>query len=165
MHSRVVYHIYRALHGAGFSTLRFNFRGVGESAGEFDQGQGEQDDMRAAIDYVKEELPGSALWLAGYSFGAVMALQVGCHDPRVDALLAIGIPTSMSDFGILDNCRKPKYLIQGTRDEFGSVEDIQSLFLSVSQPKELALIEGADHHFTESLDRLRAAIVNFARSR
>lgn len=164
LHSRVVYHIYRALHESGFSTVRFNFRGVGRSSGSFDHGEGEQDDLRAAIDFARKQIPGAPLWLAGYSFGSSMSLRVGCRDASVEAIIAVGTPVSLNDFSFLVDCPKPKYFVQGTRDEFGSVEEIRSLVLSLSESRELSLIEGADHSFAQHLDRLRESIVGLVQA-
>ena len=121
MHFKVVFRAARALQHAGVAALRFNFRGVGRSEGVHDEGRGEQDDVRAALDEAERRCPGLPLVLGGFSFGSSMALRVGCGDPRVRALFALGFPLSMvPDTSFLSGCRPPRLFVQGEQDEFGS---------------------------------------------
>jgi hypothetical protein len=161
MHNKVVFRAGRALQELGMAVLRFNFRGVGKSAGSYDYGHGEKEDVRAAIDFLRERDPQSDVVLAGFSFGSWVGLQVGAQDDRVTHLIGIGIPAHMSDFSFLSHCRKPKLFIQGTEDEFGSVEHVQAMLLSLPEPKELALIEGADHFFHRKLEPLADVIKHY----
>lgn len=163
MHNKVVYRAAQALRERGFVTLRFNFRGVGRSTGTYDFGVGEQDDVRAAIDFMAGRYKKACLWLVGYSFGAWVGLTVASGDERIAALVGIGLPVETNDFQFLTLCRKPKFFIQGTNDEFGSVEHLNALLLTLPEPKEVIYIEGADHFFTGKLGELQTAIITCVR--
>lgn len=165
MRNKVVFAASRALQELGLAVLRFNFRGVGKSTGSYDFGHGEQDDVQAAIDYLHGLYPASEIVLAGYSFGAWVGLQVGCRHPSVTYLVGIGTPVGVNDFGFLVGCQKPKLFIHGTEDEFGPVEQVRALLLSLPEPKELFLIEGAEHFFTSKLEALHQAIVAYFKGR
>ena len=161
MHNKVVYRIARAFADAGFAVLRFNFRGTGLSQGEYDQGRGEQDDLRAAIRFIEEKYPGVELWLAGFSFGSTVMLRAAaCYD-RVRAFVAVGVPVSKSDFPDIAQCSKPKLFVQGSLDEYGSPNDLAKVFASLDDPKEMRIIEGADHFFEGHLAELALAVSNF----
>src|SRR5215470_2409603 len=120
MHNKVVYQAAKSLDALGLPVLRFNFRGAGMSAGEHDRGNGEQGDVRAALDFLGTQFPGVPLLLAGFSFGAWVGLRVGCEHPRVTHLLGMGLPVNSTDFSFLRQCNKPKLLVQGGEDEFGA---------------------------------------------
>lgn len=158
MHNKVVYQTAKALHDRGAPVLRFNFRGAGLSEGEHDKGRGEQDDVRAALDYLAEEFPGKPILLAGFSFGSSVGLRVGCADGRVGKLIGLGLPVDNTDMSFLRECAKPKLLIQGGNDQFGSPANIEALFATLPGPKRLAIVDGADHFFTGHLDQVAAAI-------
>jgi uncharacterized protein len=158
MHNKVVYHTARALHRRGMPVLRFNFRGAGASEGAHDRGASEQQDVRAALDYLSAEFPAAQILLAGFSFGSWVGLRVGCADERVAELIGLGLPVDNSDLTDLRACTKPKLLIQGGYDQFGSRANIEAFFETVPEPKRLVLINGADHFFTGQLDKVAAAI-------
>jgi alpha/beta superfamily hydrolase len=158
MHNKVVYQAAKALHRLGAPVLRFNFRGAGMSEGEHDRGTGEQDDVRAAIDYMAAEFPVRPILLAGFSFGSWVGLRVGCEDERVTKLIGLGLPVDNVDVTYLRACSKPKLLIQGGNDQFGARANIEALFATLPEPKQLVIVEGADHFFTGHLDAVVAAI-------
>jgi uncharacterized protein len=158
MHNKVVYQAAKALHQRGASVLRFNFRGVGQSEGAYDRGQGEQGDVRAAIDYLADEFPGRPILVAGFSFGSSVGLRVGCGDARVVQLIGMGLPVDNIDFSFLRGCTKPKLLIQGGNDQFGSRASMDALFATIPEPKRLVVVDGADHFFTGKLDAVGSAI-------
>jgi alpha/beta superfamily hydrolase len=158
MHNKVVYQAAKALHSRGATVLRFNFRGVGQSEGAHDNGRGEQDDVRAVIDYLATEFPGQPVLLAGFSFGSWVGLRVGCPDGRVQQLIGLGLPVDNVDMSFLQICSKPKLIIQGGNDQFGSRPKLEALFAALPEPKKLAIVEGADHFFTGQLDKVAAAI-------
>jgi uncharacterized protein len=158
MHNKVVYQAAKALHQRGASVLRFNFRGVGQSEGAYDHGQGEQGDVRAAIDYLADEFPGRPILVAGFSFGSSVGLRVGCGDARVVQLIGMGLPVDNIDFSFLRGCTKPKLLIQGGNDQFGSRASMDALFATIPEPKRLVVVDGADHFFTGKLDAVGSAI-------
>ena len=161
MHNKVVYRIAKAFEQSGFAVLRFNFRGTGKSQGEHADGVGEQDDLRSAIGFVVDKYPGVELWLAGFSFGAAVMLRAASEDSRVHALVAAGTPVSKYDLKEAEPSVAPKLLIQGSLDQYGSVEDLKQLFSRLKDPKELRIIEGADHFFEGRLDELGRAVSDF----
>ena len=158
MHNKVVYQAAKALHSRGATVLRFNFRGVGRSEGAHDNGRGEQDDVRVAIDYLAKEFPGRPVFLAGFSFGSWVGLRVGCAEERVKQLIGLGLPVDNVDMSFLKSCLKPKWIIQGGNDPFGSRPKLEALFAALPEPKKLVIVEGADHFFTGQLDKVAAAI-------
>jgi uncharacterized protein len=158
MHNKVVYQAAKTLHEAGMPVLRFNFRGAGLSHGEHDEGRGEVEDVRAALDYLVKEFQGIPILLAGFSFGAAVGLRAGCADSRVTRLIGLGLPVKRMDLDYLRECAKPKLLISGGNDEFGPREKVEALFAEVPEPKRLRIVEGADHFFAGHLDRVGAEI-------
>jgi alpha/beta superfamily hydrolase len=161
MHNKVVFQAAKSLHGLGLSVLRFNFRGAGLSEGAHDRGRGEQDDVRAALEFLAEEFPALPIVLAGFSFGAVVGLEVGCGDHRVTRLVALGVPVNDNDVSYLTRCAKPKLFVQGTRDQFGARDRLESLFAAVPEPKRLVLVNDADHFFTGKLNQVDGAITRW----
>jgi alpha/beta superfamily hydrolase len=158
MHTKVVYQATKALSRIGCAVLRFNFRGAGASAGTFDNGAGEQDDFRAALDYMAAQYPGAPLWAAGMSFGSWVALSVGAGDPRVSALLGIAPPVTRYDFGAVERSAKPKFFVQGEFDEICFLRDMKAFYARCAEPKELVVIEGADHLFDGKVAEVAHAI-------
>lgn len=158
LHNKVVYRTAKALHNRGASVLRFNFRGAGRSEGMHDRGIGEQQDVRTALDYLSAEFPCKAIILAGFSFGSWVGLRVGCEDARVIGLIGLGLPVDNVDVSYLGTCPKPKLLIQGGQDQFGSRANVEALFKTVPEPKRLVIVEGADHFFAGHLDAISTAI-------
>jgi len=162
LHNKVVFHAMKALNGFGFPVLRFNFRGTGLSQGEHCHGNGEMDDVRAALDWIDHEfqLP---LVFAGFSFGAAVGLRAACPDARVKAAIGLGLPVSpiddrTYDFSFLADCPKPKLFVSGDRDQFGTPAQLEALVRTVSSPKKLVLIAGGDHFFEGRLRELRESI-------
>ncbi len=164
MHNKVVYRIAKTFQMSGFAVLRFNFRGAGKSQGEHANGVGEEDDLRAAIRFVLERYPAVELWLAGFSFGAAVMLRAACEDSRTHALVAAGTPVSKYDLREAESCVAPKLFVQGSLDQFGTVEDLEKFFGRLKDPKELRIIEGADHFFEGRLDELARAVADFIAS-
>ena len=164
MHNKVVYRIAKAFQVSGFAVLRFNFRGAGKSEGEHAKGIGEQDDLRAAIRFVLERYPGVELWLAGFSFGSVVMLRCASEDSRIRAFVATGAPVSKYDLKEAESSVAPKLIVQGSRDQFGTVEDLNKFFDRLKDPKELRVIEGADHFFEGHLDELASIVAGFIAS-
>lgn len=163
MHNKVVFRAAKGALQAGLPSLRFNFRGVGKSRGVYDQGRGEREDVRAALDYLRARFPDLPIALLGFSFGAWVGLAAGAVDPRVMALVGLGVPVSDSDMSFLREVRKPKLIVQGTLDEFGPADQVQAFFDSLSEPKRIYWVQGADHFFTGKLDDVQAAVREFLR--
>ena len=161
LHNKVVFRAARGLENANVATLRFNFRGAGASAGKHDAGEGEQDDVSAAIEWAKRKLPGKKLIVGGFSFGAWVASRVACELPEVDAIFLIGTPVNKYDFGFLRSCDKPILFLHGTDDEFGDVEKLEKLVPHVRNA-ESVIVTGADHFFTKQLDAVDETIRQWA---
>jgi alpha/beta superfamily hydrolase len=163
LHNKVVYRIARAFYESGFAVMRFNFRGVGLSSGQHDYGRGEQEDLLAAIDFIQQKYAGAELWLSGFSFGAGVMLKVGCRK-QAAALVAVGLPVSKYNFDDLIGCDKPKLLVQGALDEFGSVAELGRLAAKLTAPTRVVIIEGADHFLEGHLHELEQIISDFISS-
>jgi uncharacterized protein len=147
MQTRAVYEAAKALARIGVAAFRFNFRGAGASAGRFDEGRGEQDDYRAALDYAAGRFPGLPLWAVGMSFGAWVATTVGAADSRVILLLALAPAVDHYDYSGLRAAGKPAFVVHGELDEIAPVRQVRRLYGEMGEPKELVVIEGADHVF------------------
>lgn len=161
LHNKVVYNAAKSLDALGIPALRFNFRGAGLSAGEHDRGLGERGDVQAAIDYLAQQYPGLPLLVGGFSFGSWVGLQVGCADPRVQELIGLGLPVNSSDFSYLANCPKPKLIVQGTNDQYGSWEKVEPIAAMATGETRVSFIHGADHFFTGHLDHLDQSITSW----
>ena len=153
MHTKTVYQGAKGLARIGCAVLRFNFRGVGASDGTFDRGEGEKEDFTAALDYMAAKYPGTPLWAAGFSFGSWVALEVGAADDRVSVLIGIAPPVATSASGqeyqfpnTLASV-KPKFFVQGESDEVCPIEGMWHFYGQLKEPKELVVIDGADHLF------------------
>jgi alpha/beta superfamily hydrolase len=163
MHNKVVFRAAAALNDAGLITLRINFRGVGQSTGEHDEGRGERNDVRAGLDYLSANYPELNITLCGFSFGARVGLEVGIEDPRVKYLIGIGTPLDKYDFEFLQACRKPLLLVHGERDEFGDIERVKQMAAELEQKTQvrLVVVPGAGHFFENGLDNLKRAITDW----
>jgi alpha/beta superfamily hydrolase len=158
MHNKVVYQAAKSLDALGLPVLRFNFRGAGLSAGTHDRGGGEQEDVKAALDFLATEFPGIPLLLAGFSFGSWVGLRVGCADQRVRELIGLGTPVNSSDLSYLRHCDKPKLFVHGAIDEHGDVGKLEQLVESLPGENRLVVVAGAEHFFAGKLDQVDAAI-------
>ena len=147
MHTKVVFQAAKALAEIGCVVLRFNFRGVGRSAGSWDNGRGELDDYRSAVDYMAAQHPGLEMWAAGFSFGSYVALTVGAADPRICALLAIAPPVDRYDYSPVVQAAKPTFVIHGERDELIPLARVRGFYAQLQEPKELVEIDRATHLF------------------
>ena len=168
LHNKVVFHVTRALAGLGWPVLRFNYRGVGRSAGKLEQGAGTaallqaaSEDLQAALDWLRARFPGAPICAAGFSFGALTVLQVAHSDARLARLLAVGTPVTMGNdpnlFSLVPGLTQPKLFIQGKADAYGPPELIRRLFEAAANPKRLVMISGAGHFFENHLNELREA--------
>lgn len=161
MHNKVVHRLAKTATSLGLPTLRFNFRGAGKSAGTFDDGIGEREDARAALDHLTSQFPDLPVVMMGFSFGSWVGLQVGASDGRVATLVGLGLPTNLSDFTFLLDVRKPKLIVQATSDQYGPREQVAELYRKLAGPKQIHWVEGADHFFTGKLDEVGQALQAF----
>ena len=161
LHNKVVFRAARGLEGANVATLRFNFRGAGASAGIHDEGEGEQQDVVAAIDWVVRHHPGKKLIAGGFSFGGWVASRAACEMPNVDALFLIGPPVNKYDFGYLRRCDKPMLFLHGTQDEYGDTAKLDKLVQQIRNAESIT-VTGADHFFTKQLDAVEETMRGWA---
>lgn len=158
MHNKVVYRAAAGLVEAGLTTLRFNFRGVGASTGTHDAGRGEQDDIRAALDYLSENYPNQEITFAGFSFGSRFGTEIAIDDERIPRLISIGTPVDKYDYSFLEKCAKPILFVHGDADEFGKIENLRKLYESLKCEKELIVFENCGHFFDKHLEQLKNAV-------
>jgi alpha/beta superfamily hydrolase len=149
MHTKTVYQGAKGLLRIGCAVLRFNFRGVGASAGTFDEGEGEAADFRAAMDFLHARHPDVPLWTAGFSFGSWISLEAGAVDPRVSVLIGIAPPVKNPNYSFPHTLEseKPKFFVQGSMDELCPIKDMWAFYAKLKEPKELVVIDGASHLF------------------
>lgn len=161
LHNKVVFRAARGLESANVATLRFNFRGVGTSGGKHDEGQGELDDVNAAIEWARRKHPGKKLIVGGFSFGGWVATRAACELPEVDAVFLIGTPVNKYDFGYLRHCEKPMLFLHGTQDEHGDVHKVEKLVQTVRNA-ESVIVTGADHFFTKQIEAVEETMRSWA---
>ena len=161
LHNKVVFRAARGLEAANVATLRFNFRGVGISGGKFDNGDGEQDDVTAAIEWAKRKHPDKKLFVGGFSFGAWVATRVACERTDVTAMFLIGTPINKYDFGYLRDCERPMLFIHGTQDEHGDAAKVDKLVQSIRNAESVT-VTGADHFFTKQLEAVEETMRGWA---
>jgi alpha/beta superfamily hydrolase len=149
MHTKAVFQGAKGLTRIGCVVVRFNFRGVGGSAGAFDDGRGERLDFQAVLDFANARHPGVPLWAAGFSFGSWVALEAGAADARVSVLIGIAPPVARPtySFETTSASTKPKFLVQGALDEICPMGDMWAFYAKLKEPKELVVIDGANHLF------------------
>jgi len=160
MHTKAVFQGSKGLVRIGCAVLRFNFRGVGASQGTFDEGRGEVDDFRAALDFMQARYPNVPLWAAGFSFGAWVALETGAADRRVSVLIGIAPPVTRQGYSFEHTLAstKPKFFVQGDMDEICPVRDLWAFYAKLHEPKELVLIDGANHLFETKTEEVGEAL-------
>jgi len=164
MHNKVVYRVARGLRRTGHVVLRFNYRGVNLSEGAYAQGEGELDDARTALEYLRGRYPELPYTLAGFSFGSRIALRVGCGDAllKPTRIIAVGFPIAYRDKANLEHCVTPRVFLHSTHDEFGAVQDLQEIVKALPEPKRLMFIEAKDHYFNGALERLEEEVVRLS---
>ncbi len=159
MHTKALYHATKALARTGVPVLRFGFRGVGRSTGSFSGGPGEQDDFRAALDFMTARYPDVMhVWTGGMSFGSWVGMTVGAADPRATALIGIAAPVNRYDFSPIIDAAKPTFLVHGERDELIPLKDVRRFYAQLREPRELVVIDGADHLFDGKVSEVGDAI-------
>ena len=159
MNNKVVYNLYYVFVNKGFSVLRFNFRGVGRSQGEFDNGQGELSDAAAALDWLQSVNPNAAsCWVAGFSFGAWIGMQLLMRRPEIEGFISIAPPANMYDFSFLAPCPSSGLIVQGTEDDVVPEPSVEKLANKLKMQKNIVidyhLVKGANHFFKDHMDQL-----------
>ena len=166
MHTKVVFQAAKALTRIGCVVLRFNFRGVGRSAGTWDNGRGEMDDYRAAVDFLSGRYPDLELWAAGFSFGSYIAMTAGADDDRICALIGIAPPVNRYEYASVKLSTKPKFIVHGESDELIPLKAVREFYAHLQDPKELVEIDRANHLFegqaSEVGDALEELLTDFS---
>jgi alpha/beta superfamily hydrolase len=165
MHNKVVYRIARGLRNSGCVVLRFNFRGVNLSQGEYDHGVGEVEDALTGLGELRRRYPHLQALVAGFSFGSRVALRLARNDTRLTRAIAVGFPSKHPNRDYVKSVSIPKYFVQSTNDVYGPRADFQAFFDELPQPKQLVWVEAADHFFRDSLDAYEAAIAQIGTHR
>ncbi len=170
MNNKVVYTMYQTFANAGFSVLRFNFRGVGRSEGTYDKGEGELSDAATALDWLQSHNPtASNCWISGFSFGAWICMQLLMRRPEVNSFVAVSPPANKYDFTFLAPCPVSGLMIQGDEDSIVEAESVENLAEKLSHQKNIKVdyteIMGADHFFKGKLDLLTEATNEYLRPR
>jgi hypothetical protein len=165
MHNKVVYRLARGLRRTGCGVLRFNYRGVNLSEGVYAHGHGEADDARTAVAALRARFPGLPVLIAGFSFGARIALRLAADEPDIVRVIAAGFPTVYPDRQYVQRVTIPKFFLQSTQDAFGPEAELQTFFDSLPDPKELHWVPAADHFFRDNLDGLEQAVVKIGLQR
>ena len=165
MYNNVVAALAEACQQADMPTLRFNFRGVGQSEGTHGGGEAEVDDVRAAVSCLLSHQAVSTVAVIGYSFGSMVGLRAGASDARVHALVGVALPVGRRDASFLLTAHKPTLLISGDRDEVSPLSALQELVAKLPDPKKLVTITGADHFFWGHESQVAQAAVEFLQAR
>ena len=161
MHNKVVYRIARGLRKAGAVVLRFNYRGVNLSEGEYAHGEGETEDARAALAHLRARYPQLPFTLAGFSFGSWIALRLACaaaESERPRRVIAVGFPSVFRDRSYLEGCTVPRTFVQSANDEYGPLPDLEAIVGALPEPKRIVVIEARDHFFAGALEVLEGEI-------
>ncbi len=166
MNNKVVYHLYHAFARQGFSTLRFNFRGVGRSQGTFAKGEGELSDAAAALDWLQTVNPNTTnYWVAGFSFGAWIGMQLLMRRPEIEGFISVAPPANIYDFSFLAPCPASGLILQGTEDVLVPQDAVQALVDKLSKQRgikiDYRLVEGADHFFGNRLEALASNVEEY----
>jgi alpha/beta superfamily hydrolase len=163
MHNKVVFRIAAGLVDAGLLTVRFNFRGVGESTGVHNEVEGGGEDVRDVLNYMEQNHAGEDLTLAGFSFGSRTSMEAGWNDPRVARLISVGTPVEKyRDYDFLVGVQKPIIFIHGDKDEFCSVESLRTLTDRIPDA-EVVIFENCGHFFDEQLNELREVVCEWVK--
>ena len=159
MNNKIVFSLYQRLQRRGFSVMRFNFRGVGRSQGSYDRGEGELSDAASALDWLQMiNTNARSCWVAGYSFGAWIGMQLLMRRPEIAGFVSIAPPASMYDFSFLAPCPSSGLMINGSADKVIPPDSVTKLVNKLSQQRDIVVdhrvIDGANHYFTDHLAEL-----------
>jgi hypothetical protein len=158
LHNKVVHRVAATLHELGCEVLRFNFRGVGRSQGVFDNGEGELEDARAALDWTRAHYPGARLWVSGFSFGSWIAARLAAAESDVERMILVAPPVTKSSFAVLETATQPKLVIQGMADTVCRPAELERAFPTWAEPKHVEWVPDATHFFDRQLAALADAL-------
>ena len=166
MNNRVVYTLYNAFADSGFSVLRFNFRGVGRSQGSYDSGAGELSDAAYAFDWLQQVNTTSNLcWIGGYSFGALIAMQLMMRRPEIEGFVSVAPPADSEDFSFLAPCPSSGIIIHGEDDDNVPLESVKKLASKLDSQKNISIgfqsIKGTDHFFKDKIEELSSTVSTY----
>ncbi len=166
MNHQIIYQLYYAFVHRNFSVLRFNFRGVGRSQGSFDHGQGELSDAAAALDWAQSiNSEARSCWIAGFSFGAWIGMQLLMRRPEIDGFIAVAPPANLYDFSFLAPCPSSGLIVQGDKDQIVTLEAQQKLVNKLSHQRDIKIdyriLKGADHFFQNHMEELTAHVESY----
>ena len=170
MNNKVVYNLHYCFYNLGFSCLRFNFRGVGKSEGEFDEGLGELSDAASALDFLQIQAPNApSCWVAGFSFGSWIGMQLLMRRPEINGFIAVSPPANTQDFSFLAPCPSSGLIINGNLDRLVPPSEVRNLSEKLKLQKGIKVtheeIEGADHFFTNFEKELSTTVNKYLESR
>ncbi len=170
MNNPVAVQLYRVFMKRGFATLRFNFRGVGKSQGEFDQGIGELADAASALDWLQAENPAaSQCWVAGYQFGAYIGMQLLMRRPETDGFISVSPPTNVYDFSFLAPCPASGLFLHGTEDAVATPAEVERVVAKLRTQKGISiayeLVEGADHFWRNHIEAVEEVVGRYVDQR
>ena len=170
MNNPVTYALHYAFRDLGFTVMRFNFRGVGRSQGEFDQGIGELSDAAAALDYLQAQNPNAgACWVAGFSFGAWIAMQLLMRRPEINGFISAAPPANMYDFSFLAPCPSSGLIIHGSADRIVPGEDVDKLAAKLKAQRGITIthetVPEANHFFENRLEEMVGTTKDYVRQR
>ena len=157
MHNKVVYRLARGLRHGGAVVLRFNYRGVNLSEGSYDSGHGEVEDAEAALRWLRHRYSVIPYSLAGFSFGARIALKVGCATPGVQRVVAVGFPTKY-ERDYLTTCTIRRQFIHCQNDELSPMSEMEAIYSTLPEPKLICSVPGEDHFFKGALDEFEQIV-------
>ncbi len=168
MNNKVAYNLYKSFAVNGFSVLRFNFRGVGRSEGEFDNGIGELTDAAACLDWLQKVNPdASTFWISGFSFGAWISLQLLMRRPELEGFVAVSPPANMYDFSFLSPCPRSGLIVQGDEDSIVEEPNVRKLADKLNGQRDIEIdyriIRGADHFFRGKIDELFENLTDYVK--
>lgn len=170
MNNRVVFDVYQTFARRGFSTLRFNFRGVGRSQGEYDEGMGELSDAAAALDWLQSQNPDAAqCWISGFSFGAWICMQLLMRRPEIDSFVALAPPADKYDFAFLAPCPASGLFVHGAKDTMVPEDSVEALAMKLQAQKRITIdyriIDDANHFFHNKVDQLTTHVDSYLEKR
>ena len=169
MHTKIVFKLYKIFINAGFSTIRFNFRGVGKSSGEFDNGEGELSDAACVLDWLQQYNTNSKIcWVAGFSFGAWIAMQLLMRRPEINGFVSVSPPANLRDFSFLAPCPSSGLIVHGDKDNICSFDSTKILVEKLQKQKKVDInfksIKGADHFYENFSTEFEDAINEYINS-